>query len=39
MDDNEDEIVTRALRRAHRAIAIGLAILLPIAFAVAFFRR
>jgi hypothetical protein len=39
MDEDEGEIVTRTLRRAHRVVAIGLAILLPIAFAVALWRR
>jgi len=31
--------MTRRLRRAHRIIAVGLAILLPLAFALAFFKR
>ena len=31
--------MTRSLRRAHRAIVIALAILLPIAFAIAVFKK
>jgi hypothetical protein len=31
--------MTRGLRRAHRVIAVTLAILLPVALALAFFRR
>jgi len=31
--------MTRRLRRAHRIVAVSLAILLPIAFALAFFKR
>jgi hypothetical protein len=31
--------MTRGLRRAHRFIAVALAILLPVAFAIALVRR
>jgi hypothetical protein len=37
--DVPGDIVTRALRRAHRLAAIALAILLPIAAALALWKR